>query len=225
MTTDARWLRPVILLGVPLVLAVLLVFHPWPYDDYLGKLIPIANWWATLHIIQFVLLPLAGYAVWLLTSGLRGRAVIISRFGAVIFAIFYSLGDALAGVGTGLLAQRASSLPPAEQTALAAAIGLLFRNLTTQLAFRIGVGGWVIALAAAAIALYRAGAPRLPLVLLAFPAILLAGVDHARPYGALAFGFFFVSAWWIEGHRQRAAQQRPPSTSPFASTPDRTLLP
>lgn len=216
MTTDVRWLRPVILLGVPLVLAVLLVFHPWPYDDYLGKLLPIATWWATLHVLQFVLLPLAGLAVGFLTSGLRGRAVLISRVGAVIFAIFYSLGDALAGVGTGLLAQQAAGLPPAEQPALAAAIGLLFRNLTTQLAFRIGVGGWVIALAAAAVALYRAGAPRLPLMLLTFPAILLAGFDHARPYGALAFGFFFVSAWWLEGHRRQAAQHSPPSTSPLA---------
>jgi hypothetical protein len=53
-------------------------------------------------------------------------------------------------------------------------------------------------LAAAAVALYRAGTPRTPLVLLVLPAVFLGFFDHAFPFGSLAFGSFFVVAAWLE---------------------------
>jgi hypothetical protein len=54
-----------------------------------------------------------------------------------------------------------------------------------------------LALVLAAVALWRAGAPRLPLVLMALPAYLLT-FDHAFPFGTLTFGSFFVVAVWLE---------------------------
>lgn len=36
-------LRRMVLLGTPLALTVLMLFHPWPYDDYLSELVPIAT--------------------------------------------------------------------------------------------------------------------------------------------------------------------------------------
>lgn|GEM_PF-6576487 len=57
MTRPTPWLRRPLLLGAPLALAVLMLFHPWPYDNYLGELVPIAHWWTILHLIQFVLFP------------------------------------------------------------------------------------------------------------------------------------------------------------------------
>ena len=39
-------LRRIVLLGTPLVLTFLLLFHPSPYDDVAGELMPIANWWS-----------------------------------------------------------------------------------------------------------------------------------------------------------------------------------
>jgi hypothetical protein len=90
--------------GRPLALAALIAFHPWPYDDYLRELVPIAPWWITLHAAQFALFAVMGAAVWPLTSGLRGPDVLLSRAAAAIFVLFYDLGDAVAGVATGILA-------------------------------------------------------------------------------------------------------------------------
>jgi hypothetical protein len=65
-----------------------------------------------------------------------------------------------------------------------------------------------VALAAAALALHRAGAPRVPLVLLALPAYLLFGFDHAVPFGSLAFGSFFSIALWLEFGGRKPASSR-----------------
>lgn len=61
-------LRRLVLLGTPLVTAVLMLFHPLPYEDITGELVPIASWWTALHTIQFVLFAIMGAAVWLLTK-------------------------------------------------------------------------------------------------------------------------------------------------------------
>jgi hypothetical protein len=42
-------LRRIVLLGTPLVLTILMIFHPSPYDNVAGELMPIAGWWITLH--------------------------------------------------------------------------------------------------------------------------------------------------------------------------------
>lgn len=70
--------------------------------------------------------------------------------------------------------------------------------------FAVGIYGCVAALVTAAAALLHAGAPRLPLVLLAPSAYFLMG-DHRAPYGPLAFGFFFLAATWIELAQRRAS--------------------
>jgi hypothetical protein len=64
--------RRIILLGTPLALTVWMLFHPSPYDDYLGELVPIAGWWIALHTVQFDLFAFMGAAVWMLTDGLQG---------------------------------------------------------------------------------------------------------------------------------------------------------
>jgi hypothetical protein len=66
-----------------------MLFHPSLYDDYLGELVPIADWCITLHTVRFVLFTLMGAAVWMLTAGLRGTAATLSRVAAMVFAIFY----------------------------------------------------------------------------------------------------------------------------------------
>ena len=198
MFSKTPLIRRLILLGTPLTLTILMLFHPWPYSDVLGQLVPIAGWWTTLHTLQFILFAFMGAAVWLMTDGLWGVDVIISRVGALVFAIFYNIGDAVAGISTGLLALSIADAPSGEQaTAMAGAIETLFRDPIKSLFFAIGQYGWDVALIAAAVALYRAGAPRVPLVLLALPVILIR-YDHAVPYGSLTFGSFFVIALWLE---------------------------
>jgi hypothetical protein len=48
--------RPPVLLGTPLFPAVWMFFHPSPYDDFSGELMPIARLWITPHAVQIVLI-------------------------------------------------------------------------------------------------------------------------------------------------------------------------
>src|SRR5215204_2628710 len=201
-------LRRIVLLGTPLVLTFLLLFHPSPYDDVAGELMPIAGWWIALHTILFLLVPLMGVALWLLTAGLEGVVATRSRVAAVVFALFYDAGDAIAGISTGILARSAEVGTLGERAAVEA-IETLFADPFKSLLFDIGRYAWIVALVLAAVALWRAGAPRLPLVLLALPAYLVT-FDHAFPSGSLTFGTFFVIAAWLEFAPGRASSSWQP---------------
>jgi hypothetical protein len=189
-----RWL---VLLGTPLALAVLMLFHPFPYSDVVTELTPIAGWWTTIHTVQFILFAFMGVAVWMLTEGLSGIAPTVSQAAAVVFALFYDIGDAVAGISTGILARSAAGLPAEEQAAVAEAAEILFWSPVKNLVFAVGINAWAVALIAAAVALFWAGAPRVPLFLLALPVFFM-GFDHAFPLGSLTFGSFFIVALWIE---------------------------
>ena len=190
-------LRRVVLLGTPLVTAVVMLFHPSPYSDLAGELVPIAGWWTVIHTIQFVLFAFMGAAVWMLTDGLGGVAATVSKVAAVMFAIFYDIGDAVAGISTGILAGRAADASAAEQAALIGGAEALFQSPVKNLVFAVGINAWAVALIAAAVALFWAGAPRVPLFLLALPVYFMS-LDHAFPFGSLTFGSFFVAALWLE---------------------------
>jgi hypothetical protein len=174
----------------------LLLFHPTPYEDVAGELMPIAPWWIALHTILFVLVPLMGVALWLLTASLEGVVVTLSRVAAVVFALFYDAGDAIAGISAGILALSAQVGALGERAAVVA-IETLWADPFKTLLFDIGRYAWIVALVGAAVALWRAGAPRLPLVLMSLPAYLVT-LDHAFPFGSLTFGSFFVIAAWLE---------------------------
>ena len=180
-----------------------MLFHPFPYDDVAGKLVPIAGWRTIIHTVQFVLFALMGGAVWMLVSGLRGVAAAVARVGAVVFVISYDIGDAVAGISTGILAGAAGNGALGQR----AAVEALFADPTKNLMFQIGVYAWIASLVAAAIALYRAGAPRVPLLLLA-PTAFFLNFDHAFPFGSLTFASFFLAALWLELDRRERLPRR-----------------
>jgi hypothetical protein len=217
VTSSNLVLRRLVLLGTPLVLAVLMLFHPSPYEDLTGQLVPIADWWLTIHTLQFVLFAFMGASIWMLTDGLRGISVVVSRVTAVAFAIFYDIGDAVAGISTGILARRAADLPAEEKAALVRGMEVLFQSSAKNRFFAIGVFAFIVALAAA-VALFWANTPRVPLFLLALPVYFI-GLDHAFPFGFLAFGTFFVAALWIELGRSKHV------SGEDASYPESSLAP
>ena len=219
MTSSNLVLRRLVLLGTPLVLAVLMLFHPSLYEDLAGELVPIADWWLTIHTLQFVLFAFMGASVWLLTDGLRGVSVIASRVAALIFAIFYDIGDAVAGISTGILARRAAELPAEEQAALVGAMEVLFQSSTKNLFFSIGIFAFIVALVTAAVALFWVDTPRVPLFLLALPVYFI-GLDHAFPFGTLAFGTFFVAALWLELGRSKRLSGEDVSYPESSSSPE-----
>ena len=104
-----------------------------------GTLLPVANWWLTLHVIQLPLCALMGLAISLLLDRRRGLAATISRLAAAVFVVFYNAGDVSAGVTTSILARAAVELPAAQQTALVEAIIIIFGDTTKKLLFGTGI--------------------------------------------------------------------------------------
>jgi hypothetical protein len=149
------------------------------------------------HIIQLPLIGLVVLAVYLLTEGLEGKAVMVSRWAIGVFAVFFSAYDAAAGIATGF-ALRNEQGPSAEgQVAVFEGVKDM-PELSLVFGLSIaGTGGWVVALIASAMALRHAGTSRGPFVLLILAGVFLMG-GHPFPAGTLAFGCFFLAAAWLE---------------------------
>jgi hypothetical protein len=192
---DHRLLRRLVLLGTPLALALWEIFHPQPSG--VADSVEQGGWFMWFHIIQVPLIGLIALAVYLLTEGLEGRAVSVSRWAIGVFAVFFSAYDAAAGIGTGYALRNAQGLSAEGQAAVyETVIDMPGLSLIFGLSI-VGTGAWVVALVAAAIALRRAGASRGPFILLVLAGVFLMG-GHPYPAGTLAFGCFFVAAAWLE---------------------------
>src|SRR5215218_5942589 len=163
-------LRRVVLLGAPLALAILEIFHP-ERPNTASEAVEQGVWFMWFHFIQVPLIGLIALAVYLLTEGLEGRAVIVSRWAIGVFAVFFSAYDAAAGIGTGYALRNGRGLPASAQQAIYEAV----KDMpVVSLIFGLSVVGslaWVVALVCAAMALRRAGASLGPFILL-----ILAGV-------------------------------------------------
>jgi hypothetical protein len=216
-------LRRIVLLGTPVVVAVDVIFlHPI-FTEGVSGMFAVANWWLALHVAQLVLFGLMGVAAYLLLAGLRGIPAAISRLAIAVFVVFYNAGDAVAGIATGILARGALDLPVGEQAAATWAITKILTDPTKQLIFDIGSYAWSLALLAAALALYRAGTPRLPLVplvLAASPFYDFFWFDHGPPFDPVSLALFFLAALWLELRTRRkrspARAEGSPDQSPVS---------
>lgn len=195
--------RRLVLLGTPLTLALLETFHPRSSGQMpaFDSLLPRADWWLTLHLLQLPLFGLIALAVYLLVNGLRGPAATISRTAIALFLVFFSAYDAIAGITTGILLRDARGLTADQQDVIRQAIERLLSSPFTGnvsaaviAVFALGALGWIVAVIAAAVALDRAGAPS-PSVI--FIALSLFG-PHNFPFGTIAMAFFFLGAAWLE---------------------------
>jgi hypothetical protein len=201
-------LRRAVLLGTPLVLAVLEIFHPRPSG--VSDSVEVGGWFMWFHIIQVPLFGLMALAVYLLSEGLEGRAVMVSRWAIGVFAVFFSAYDAAAGIATGYALRNAQGLSAGAQEAIyEAVIDMPGLSLIFGLSI-VGTGAWVVALIAAAIALRRAGAPRGPFIFLILAGVFLMG-GHPFPGGTLAFGCFFLATAWLEFAAGRLTSASAPS--------------
>jgi hypothetical protein len=185
-------LRRLVLLGAPLALTLLEIFHP-PKPSGASEAVEQAGWFMWFHIIQVPLIGLIALAVYLLTAGLEGQAVSVSRWAIGVFAVFFSAYDAAAGIGTGYAMRSAQAFSAEGQAAVYEAVkDLPLFSLPFGLSI-VGTLAWVVAL----IALRRAGASRGPFILLILAGVFLTG-GHPYPAGTLAFGCFFLAAAWLE---------------------------
>jgi hypothetical protein len=164
----ARRLSPLqlVVLAAPLLWLVPAFVHPNEPGDLFEGIADQANKWIFVHVAQLVLTPFLAAGVWMLLGGVQSVAALVARAALVLWMVFLSAFDAVAGIATGVLTRHANSLAGQEREAVGRAIDFLFHD--SQLAGgefsvlgNIGHGAWVVLAIAAAVALWRAGFPRL----------------------------------------------------------------
>ena len=202
-------LRRIVLLGAPLALAILEIFHP-ERPNSASEAVEQGVWFMWFHFIQVPLIGLMALAVYLHTAGMEGLAAVVSRWAIGVFAVFFSAYDAAAGIGTGYALRNARGLSAGAQEAIYEAVkDMPVLSLIFGLSV-VGTLGWVVALVSAAFALRRAGASLGPFVSLILAGVFLLG-GHPYPAGTLAFGSFFLAAAWLEfGPRRLTTSARRP---------------
>lgn len=170
--TDSKRLGPleVVVLAAPVLWVVIAILHPGgvgdepaPYEGIADE----ANKWILVHFSQLVLTPIIAVGVWMMVDGIQSVAATVARAFLIIWTVFFSAFDAIAGIAVGVLTRHANALAGEERDAVVGAIDFLFQD--SQLAGgnnfsvlgNLGQFSWVVLVIAATVALWRAGASRL----------------------------------------------------------------
>ena len=184
------------LIGVPLLWAILLLFHPAGGGDaiYLDVQDNVARF-LVVHIGMMIFIPLMAVVVLLLLRGVEGTAAWVSRIALVPFVVFYGAWEVLQGIGVGILANELNGLPQAGQA--------MREDLVQDFAEHVLIGsfgvfgsigpmGLIVAGIAAGVALYRhTRAPISVAVLLSISGLLITA--HPPPYGPTGLVLFIVA--------------------------------
>ena len=164
--TSIRHKAFLVVLAAPLLWLVPAFIHPDGAGDLFEGIADEANKWIFVHVAQLVLTPFLAAGVWMLLAGIHSVASLVARAALVIWMVFFSAFDAVAGIATGVLTRHANSLAGQERETVGRAIDFLFHD--SQLAGgefsvlgNIGHGAWVVLAIAASVALWRAGLSRL----------------------------------------------------------------
>ena len=181
------------LLAAPLLWFVPAFVHPVG-DPYEG-IADAADQWIFVHVAQLVLTPFLAAGVWILLGGLQSVAAWIARCALVLWMVFFSAFDAIAGIAIGVLTRHANSLDGQGQDGVVAAIEFLWTD--SQLANggfsvlgNLGHFSWVVVAISATVALHRAGASRV-IVGATFMSVLFA--SHSGLGAAVGLIALFVA--------------------------------
>jgi hypothetical protein len=191
------------LVAAPLPFAALLTQHPMGGTDLYTEVAANLTPWLAIHYAGIVFFPLMALVVWLLIRDISGRAATIARIALPVYAVFYTVWEAIFGVGIGLLASSGRDLSGAERQGLVEATNdILASPIFGEPGLFVSVGSlaWWTAIAAAIMALKQAGVGRLPLVLLGLGGLMAFHV----PIGPPALVCLSAAAYLIERHRQSA---------------------
>jgi hypothetical protein len=202
----ASFVRQLIILLTPLTLGILEIWHPVGVANRSAfeSIVPKVDWWLTLHLLQLPLFGLLALSVVLMLRKLHCWAATIARIGMGFFVVFYIALDSITGIASGLLIRNARDFSPEIQAFVSQQINLLFFNPITggntfSVVGVLGAFGWTIGTIAAAIALSKAGAERIPVALLILAAILF-GLSHAPPTGSIGLILFFFAVVRLDSH-------------------------
>jgi hypothetical protein len=201
-------LQTVLVVGAPLALAGVEMFHPHPHDVFQLDL----QTWLVVHYLQLPLMPLAALAMAALVRGHSGLAAATCRVGAFVFAVTYTAFDVAAGLVTGTLVKAAHATDTPE--AWRAPVMEVWTHPiiggapgTVPLFAVLGAVAWLLGAWGAAVAVRRAGGSWPPVVLLVVSGLgLVVFRTHAWPGGPLTFRSFAAAAAWLQW--EQAAQAK-----------------
>jgi hypothetical protein len=203
-----------VVIAAPLLWVVLAILHPGgvgddpaPYEGIADE----ANKWIFVHVSQLVLTPLLALGVWMLLGGTQSLAALVARAFLVLWVVFFSAFDAIAGIAVGVLTRHANSLAGQEREAVVGAIDFLFQDSRLaggdnySVLGNLGQLSWVVLVLAATVALWRAGVSRL-IVGATLLSVLFAA--HAGYPAAVGLVALFVAELFRFGTRNREPAPR-----------------
>jgi hypothetical protein len=185
--------RRAVLLGVPFLYAILGLLHPTANPE-VGD---ATGFFIGLHIVQLFLIGGLAYMLWLLVDGFEGRAATTARALILPFVILYTALDAVLGLAWGIVAQKASELPVADQAAAGRLIDSLLEPEPLGYVLYFGAGVLWLAVALAVVAVLWNTADHRALALIAGGAAVFA-LGHARPMGPIGMALVLVGIAWLE---------------------------
>jgi hypothetical protein len=196
--------------GAPLSLAILELFHPHPHDLFQLDL----RRWLLVHYLQIPLFALAALATVTLVRARAGVAAAVCRFAMFLFVVTYIPFDTAAGIVTGVLvkAAQASGAPEAWREPVMAVWTHPIVGGASRPAPLLAVAGsiaWSLGTVAAAWTVRRAGSSWMPALLLAVSGFGLSVFrTHAWPGGPVTFGTFAAAAAWLQWEKGNQAKAR-----------------
>jgi hypothetical protein len=203
-----------LLLAAPLLWVVVAILHPGGVGDepppYEG-IADDANKWIFVHFSQLVLTPFVAWGVWMLLDGIQSVAATVARVSVVVWMVFFSAFDAIAGIAVGVLTRYANSLAGEEQEAVVGAIDFLFQDSRfaggNNYSVLAGLGqlSWVVLVLAATVALWQAGVSRL---IAGATLLSVAFAAHAGYPAAVGLVALFVAELFRFGTRRGEPARR-----------------
>ncbi|HYS11931.1 MAG TPA: hypothetical protein VEN28_01370 [Burkholderiaceae bacterium] len=183
--------RYLIVLGAPVLVGVVNVFHPvhMQMTGAYQALAPHMPWWLVLHLINLVGFSLLGLAAFLLVNEQAGLAATLSRVCIAVYVPFYIGLDTLAGIGTGMLIQHGQTLFGDQLRPVEKAIDVLWAGRITYAFGAIGSIAWSLAMFCAAVA-FTDRSRKIAVAVLSLFAFLAIGWG----FSTSTFGTF---PWWI----------------------------
>jgi hypothetical protein len=185
------------LIGVPLLWAILLLFHPGGEGTEVtyAELQDKVTAWMVVHLGMMLFIPLFAAVLYLLLRGVEGTAAWVSRIALAPFVVFYGTWEALQGIGVGILVDEVNGLPQAERATGADLVhdfadNILIRNFGVF--GNIGSLALITAAIAAGLALRRhAGAPLSVAALLGVSGFMITA--HPPPFGPIGLVLFIAA--------------------------------
>ena len=179
--------------GVPLAWGVLLLFHPTG-DEYYAVISDSVTPWLVVHLGTMLFIPLLAAAMFVLLRGIEGTAATVSRVALVVFAVVYAAFEVTVGIGSGILGDAINALPAGERAAGAELLASYNESGVITVLSTIGGLAWLVAVAAAGLALFRRARTASSIAVVALFLVSAPGiVIHVTPFGPAGLALFIVA--------------------------------